>query len=83
MIEVEVEDEETNDGDEEKVIGINSKAEHMSSIMLVCNQFKEVRRTVGPTEAHWTDFMGYENGNSASVKMSIRGHWERFPIKVF
>ena len=29
--------------------------------MLVCNQFKEVRRTVMPTDAHWADFMGNEN----------------------
>ena len=28
-------------------------------------------------------FIGNENGTSTSVELSIRGHWEWFPIKVF
>ena len=36
-----------------------------------------------PTDAHWTDFMGYENGTSTSVQFCIRGHWERFSFNVF
>ena len=62
---------------------INGKAGHMSDIMLVCNQFRKVRRTVRPTNAVWTDFIGNENGTSTSDELSIRGHWEWFPIKVF
>ena len=60
----------------------NSKAGHMSN-MLVCNQFKKIRRTVRPTDAHWAEFIGYENSTSTSVELGIRGHWERFPIKAF
>ena len=55
----------------------------MSNIMLVCNQFKEVRKTVRPTDAHWTDFMGNENGTSMSFLLGIREHWKRFPNKGF
>ena len=62
---------------------VNGKAGHMSNILLICNQFKEIRRTVGPTDAHWADFMRYENNTSRSVQLGIRGHWERFFIKVF
>ena len=58
---------------------VNRKVGYISNIMLVCNQFKEVRRTVGPTDVHWTGFMWYENGASRSVQLSIRGHLERFP----
>ena len=29
------------------------------------------------------DFMGYENGINMSVQLSNRGHWKRFPTKVF
>ena len=61
----------------------NSKAGHMSSIMLVCNQFKKIRRTVRSTDAHWAEFIGYENSTSMSVELGIRGHWERFPINLF
>ena len=39
--------------------------------MLVYNQFK-VARTVWPTDAHWADFMGYENGTSTSVQLGVR-----------
>ena len=66
-----------------KATRINGKAEHMSDIMFVCNQFKKVRRTVRPTDAVWADFIGNENGVSISVELGIRGHWEWFPIKVF
>ena len=45
----------------------NHKAEPMNDIMLVCNQFKEVKRTVRPTNCHWSDFIGYENGTSTVV----------------
>ena len=65
------------------VTSVNCKAEYINNIMLVCNKFKEVTRIVGPFDSHWADFMGYENGTSTSVKLGIRGHWERFPIKVF
>ena len=62
---------------------INCKARHMSDIMLVCNQFRKVRRTVTPTDAVWADFIVNENSASASVELSIRGHKEWFPTKVF
>ena len=62
---------------------INGKAGHMSDIMLVCNQFRKVRRTVRPYNAVWADFIGNENSTSTSVELSIRGHWEWFPTKVF
>ena len=55
----------------------------MSDIMLVCNQFRKVRRTVRPTNAVWADFIGNENSTSMSVELSIRRHWKWFPIKVF
>ena len=51
--------------------------------MHICNHFKKVRRTVGSTDAKCADFIGYENGTSTSVQLGIKGHWERFPIKVF
>ena len=60
---------------------VNSKAEYIGNIMLICNQFKEVRRTVESTDTHWADFMGYEN--STSTQLRISGHRKRFPIKVF
>ena len=53
---------------------INGKARHMSDIMFVCNQFRNVRRTVRLTDAVWADFIGNENGTSRSVELSIRGH---------
>ena len=62
---------------------INDKTGHMSDIKLVCNQFKEVKITVGPTDVYWTGFIRYENGTSTSVELSIRGDYERFPTKVF
>ena len=46
---------------------INGKAGHMSDIMLVCNQFKKVRRTVSPTDAVCKDFIVNENGTSTRV----------------
>ena len=46
---------------------INSKAGYKSNIMLICNEFKEFGRTIWPTNAHWADFMGYENGTSTSI----------------
>ena len=55
----------------------------MNIIVLICNQFIEVRRTVRPTDTHWADFMGHGNGTSTNVQMGIRGHWERFPFKLF
>ena len=62
---------------------VNSKVGYMSNIMLLCNQFIVVRRTIGPTDAHWGYFIGYENRNSTNVQLGIREHWERFLIKVF
>ena len=50
---------------------VNGKAGHMSDIMLICNNFRKVRRTVGPTNAHWADFIGYENGTSTSVQWKV------------
>ena len=50
---------------------INDKAGHMSDIMFVCNQLKNVR-TVRPTDAVWADLIGNENGTSTSVESSIR-----------
>ena len=64
-------------------IRINGKAENMSNIMFVCNQFKKVRSTIRSTDAVWTDFIGNENVTSTNIELSIRGHWEWFPIKVF
>ena len=61
----------------------NSKAGHMNDMMFVCNQLKNVRQTVRPTDAIWADFIGNENSTNRSVELSIRGHWEWFPIKVF
>ena len=58
---------------------INNKAEHMSDIMFVCNQF----RKVGPTDVYLAYFIGNENGTSTSVQLGIREYWERFPIKIF
>ena len=46
---------------------INGKAGHMSDIMLVCNQFRKVRRTVTPTDAVWPDFIVNENGTSTRI----------------
>ena len=62
---------------------INGKAGHMSDIIFICNQFKKVGRTVRPTNAVWADFIGNDNITSTSVELSIRGHREWFPIKVF
>ena len=64
------------------VTRINDKVGRMSDIMFVCNHFKNVRRTVRPTDAVWADFIGNENSSSANVKLGIKGHWEWFPIKV-
>ena len=62
---------------------VNDKAGHMSNIMLVCNQIKEVTRTLGSTDTHWADFMEYENGTSTIVQLCIREHCEKFLISVF
>ena len=56
---------------------VNGEVGYMSNILLICNQFKVVRRTVGPTDAHWVDFIGNENSISTSVHLGIRRYWER------
>ena len=51
---------------------VDFKSGYMNNIMLVSNQSKEVRRAVGPNDAHWADVMGYENDTSTSVQLDIR-----------
>ena len=53
---------------------VNGKAKYTSNIMLICSQFKEVRRIVGPTDAHWEYLILNENGISTSAQLSIRGY---------
>ena len=65
------------------VMRVNGKVKHISDIMLVCNQFKEVRRRLSPTDTHWADFIKNETRTSTSIKLGIRGYWGRFHIKVF
>ena len=61
----------------------NGKAGHMSDIMFICNQFKEARRTIRPTNALWAYLIGNEKGTSTSVELPFRGYWDRFSSKVF
>ena len=41
--------------------------QNTSDIMFVYNRFKEVRRTFGPNDTYWADFIGHENGTSMPV----------------
>ena len=53
----------------------------MSNIMFVYNQFKEFRRTVGSTDAHWADFTCSENGTSTSVVLVSGDTGNGFPSR--
>ena len=61
---------------------VNGKVGHMSDIVLICNKFKNLRRSVGPANTDWTDVMGDEDGFSTSVELGISGHWERFSREI-